>query len=185
MRLPINPATYANAPEGFPNPFEDSTIGATVKFDVAKSGARYNLVNSMFDVMITYRPDDLRDTVAAIQKAEAIHADGNNAAAKAKIADARALVDANPIDEAKSLDAEFAAIFTKKRKKATDKVGERQAEVEARWDAMVVENYAKAKALAVEAAGMSVTAGETSPSSSAAAPIITNGAAALFAEIST
>ena len=154
MRLPINPATYANAPEGFPNPFEDSTIGATVKFDVAKSGARYNLVNSMFDVMITYRLDDLRDTVAAIQKAEAIHADGNNGAAKAKIAEARALVDANPIDEAKSLDAEFAAIFTKKRKKATDKVGERQAEVEARWDAMVVENYAKAKALAVEAAGM-------------------------------
>ena len=154
MRLPINPATYANAPEGFPNPFEDSTIGATVKFDVAKSGARYNLVNSMFDVMITYRLDDLRDTVAAIQKAEAIHADGNNAAAKAKIAEARALVDANPIDEAKSLDAEFAAIFTKKRKKASDKVGERQAEVEARWDAMVVENYAKAKALAVEAAGM-------------------------------
>ena len=154
MRLPINPATYANAPEGFPNPFEDSTIGATVKFDVAKSGARYNLVNSMFDVMITYRLDDLRDTVAAIQKAEAIHADGTNAAAKAKIAEARARVDANPIDEAKSLDAEFAAIFTKKRKKATDKVGERQAEVEARWDAMVVENYAKAKALAVEAAGM-------------------------------
>ena len=154
MRLPINPATYANAPEGFPNPFEDSTIGATVKFDVAKSGARYNLVNSMFDVMITYRLDDLRDTVAAIQKAEAIHAEGNNAAAKAKIAEARALVDANPIDEAKSLDAEFAAIFTKKRKKASDKVGERQAEVEARWDAMVVENYAKAKALAVEAAGM-------------------------------
>ena len=154
MRLPINPTTYANAPEGFPNPFEDSTIGATVKFDVAKSGARYNLVNSMFDVMITYRLDDLRDTVAAIQKAEAIHADGNNAAAKAKIAEARALVDSNPIDEAKSLDAEFAAIFTKKRKKATDKVGERQAEVEARWDAMVVENYAKAKALAVEAAGM-------------------------------
>ena len=154
MRLPINPATYANAPEGFPNPFEDSTIGATVKFDVAKSGARYNLVNSMFDVMITYRLDDLRDTVAAIQKAEAIHAGGNNAAAKAKIAEARALVDANPIDEAKSLDAEFAAIFTKKRKKATDKVGERQAEVEARWDTMVVKNYAKAKALAVEAAGM-------------------------------
>jgi len=36
----------------------------------------------------------------------------------------------------------------------TDAVGERQAEVEARWDAMVVENYAKAKDLAEEAAGM-------------------------------
>ena len=154
MRLPINPATYANAPEGFPNPFEDSTIGATVKFDVAKSGARYNLVNSMFDVMITYRLDDLRETVGAIHKAEAIHADSGNEAAKAKIAEALALVDANPIDEAQSLESDFAAIFTKKRKKVTDKVGERQAEVEARWDAMVVENYAKAKALAEEVAGM-------------------------------
>ena len=64
------------------------------------------------------------------------------------------MVDANPIDEAQSLDADFAAIFTKKRKKVTDEVGERQAEVEARWDAMVVENYAKAKDLAEEAAGM-------------------------------
>jgi ABC-type Fe3+ transport system substrate-binding protein len=154
MRLPINPATYANAPEGFPNPFEDSTIGATVKFDVAKSGARYNLVNSMFDVMITYRLDDLRETVGTIHKAEAMHADSGNEAEKAKIAEAWALVDANPIDEAKSLDADFAAIFTKKRKKMTDEVGERQAEVEARWDAMVVENYAKAKDLAEEAAGM-------------------------------
>ena len=31
---------------------------------------------------------------------------------------------------------------------------ERQAEVEARWDAIVVENYAKAKALAEEATEM-------------------------------
>jgi len=154
MRLPINPKTYANAPEGFPNPFKDSSIGATVKFDVEKSGARYNLVNSMFDVMITYRLDDLRDTVAALHKAEAIHAGSGNDDAKAKIAEAWALVEANPITEAESLDADFAAIFTKKRKKATDTVGERQAEVEARWDAMVVENYAKAKALAEEAAAM-------------------------------
>ena len=49
-----------------------------VKFDVEKSGARYNLVNSMFDVMITYRLDDLRDTVAALHKAEAIHAGSGN-----------------------------------------------------------------------------------------------------------
>lgn len=154
MRLPINPATYVNAPEGFPNPFEDNTIGATVQFDVAKSGARYNLVNSMFDVMITYRLDDLRAAVGALQAAEAKHAGGDNADAKALIAEAWALIDANPIDEAKSLDADFAGIFTKKRKKATDEVGERQAEVEQRWDAMVVANYARARELADKAAAM-------------------------------
>ena len=154
MRLPINPATYENAPEGFPNPFEDNTIGATVEFDVAMSGARYNLVNSMFDVMITYRLDDLRDAVGAIQAAEAIHADGSNAEATALIAEAWALIDENPIDEAQSLDADFAGIFTKRRKVETDEVGERQAEVEQRWDAMVVANYARAKELADQAAAM-------------------------------
>lgn len=154
MRLPINPATYENAPEGFPNPFEDSTIGATVEFDVEISGARYNLVNSLFDVMITYRLDDLREAVGAIQKAEAIHAKGDNQEAKALIAEAWALIDEVPINEAKSVDPAFDAIFTKKRKKATDKVGERQAEIEQKWDAQVVENYAHAKELAEKAAGM-------------------------------
>lgn len=154
MRLPINPATYENAPEGFPNPFEDSTIGATVKFDVEKSGARYNLVNSMFDVMITYRLNDLREAVGALHEAEARYAETGNAEAKALIDEAWALIDANPIDEAQSLDPEFAGIFTKKRKKATDEVGERQAEIEQRWDAFVVENYARATELARKAAKM-------------------------------
>ena len=154
MRLPVNPATYAAAPEGFPNPFKDSTIGATVEFDVAKSGSRYNLVNSMFDVMITYRLDDLRGAVGAIQAAEAVHAEGSNDAAKALIAEAWALIDANPIDEAKSLDPDFAGIFTKKRKRAEDEVGLRQAEVEQAWDAMVVANYARAKELGEQAAAM-------------------------------
>ena len=44
--------------------------------------------------------------------------------------------------------------LVQKRKKVTDKVGERQAEVEQRWDAMVVANYASAKELANQAAGM-------------------------------
>ncbi|MFK7902494.1 MAG: ABC transporter substrate-binding protein [Nitratireductor sp.] len=154
MRLPINPSTYKNAPEGFPNPFKDSTIGATVEFDVAKSGARYNLVNSMFDVMITYRLDDLRAAVGAIQMAEAKHAAGGNVETKALIAQAWALIDKTPIDEAKSLDKDFAGVFTKKRKKATDKVGVRQAEVEQAWDAMVVANYAQAKKLAEKASSM-------------------------------
>ena len=51
--------------------------------DVEKSGARYNLVNSMFDVMITYRLDDLRDD-AALHKAEATHAGSGNDDAKAR-----------------------------------------------------------------------------------------------------
>jgi iron(III) transport system substrate-binding protein len=154
MRLPINPATYASAPDGFPNPFKDSSIGSAVNFDVSKSGARYNLVNSLFDVMITYRLDDLRAAVRAVQLAEAKYPAGSNPEADALIAEARALIEASPIDEAQSLDADFAGVFTKKRKKATDTVGERQAEIEQRWDTMVVENYRRAKELAEQAANL-------------------------------
>jgi len=138
-RLPVNPATYANAPANFPNPFkEGSTIGAAVNFDVKLSKSRYNLVNSMFDVMITYRLDDLREATKAIQDAEA--ANGN----KGMIAEAKALVAALPITEAQASDPAFAGIFKKKRKKSTDKVTGRQAEVEQQWDTMVKANYAKA-----------------------------------------
>ena len=75
-RLPVNPATYANAPADFPNPFKDSSIGSAVKFDLALSKGRYNVINSLFDVMITYRLDDLRDTTKAIQDADLVIAVG-------------------------------------------------------------------------------------------------------------
>jgi ABC-type Fe3+ transport system substrate-binding protein len=153
-RLPVRPETYAQAPEGFPNPFQDSSIGAAVKFDVVKSKSRYNLVNSLFDVMITYRLDDLREATKAIQDATAAMEGKSNPAAAELISKAQALVDQVPIDEAKSLDQDFAAIFKKKRKKATDKVTGRQAEVEQQWDKLVKQNYAEARALADQAKSM-------------------------------
>lgn len=154
MRLPVNPEVYADAPEGLPNPFQDTSIGAAVKFDVDKSGARYYVVSSLFDVMITYRLDDLKAAVKAVQDAEAKHADGSNAEAKALIDEARALIEAMPITEEQSLDPNFNGAFTKKRKKADDEIDARQAEIEQQWDAMVTENYRKAKELADKAAAM-------------------------------
>lgn len=153
-RLPVRESTYAKAPEGFPNPFKDSSIGAAVKFDVLKSKNRYNLVNSLFDVMITYRLDDLRAATRAIQEATAALDGKSSPAAAELIAKAQALVDEVPIDEAQSLDKDFAAIFKKKRKKATDKLVGRQAEVEQQWDSLVKQHYAEAKALAERAKSM-------------------------------
>ncbi len=153
-RLPVRPEIYAKAPKGFPNPFMDKSIGAKVKFDVLKSKSRYNLVNAMFDVMITYRLDDLRAATGAIQDAEKAIAGKNNAEAEKLIAQAKALIATLPIDEGKSLDKEFAGIFKKKRKKATDKTTGRQAEVEQQWDTMVKENYSKALELAEKAKTM-------------------------------
>jgi ABC-type Fe3+ transport system substrate-binding protein/flagellar hook-basal body complex protein FliE len=153
-RLPVNPDTYSKAPKGFPNPFKDKSIGAAVKFDVDLSKSRYNLINSMFDVMITYRLDELRDAISAIYKAEAALKKKSNSKASALVKEARALIAKNPITEAKANEAEFNKIFKKKRKKAKDiekYAGTRQAEVEAGWDKAVVANYSAAKQKAEQA----------------------------------
>ncbi len=153
-RLPVNPATYAKAPAGFPNPFEDKSIGAAVKFDLDLSKGRYNVVNSLFDVMITYRLDDLRAAVKAIQDAEAKAMGKSNADAEKMIEEARSLVAMVPIDAATASEKDFNAVFKKKRKKATTKVTGRQAEVEQGWDETVKANYERAKSLAEKAASM-------------------------------
>ena len=153
-RLPVNPETYSKAPKDFPNPFKDSSIGAAVKFDVSLSKERYNLVNSLFDVMITYRLDDLRAAMSAIYKAEKALGNKNNPKAKKLIADARALISKSPITEAQANDPAFNKIFKKSRKKSKDiekYAGTRQAEVEAEWDKQVVSNYSQAKQKAEEA----------------------------------
>lgn len=154
MRLPVNPAAYANAPEGFPNPFSEEFAPGAIIFDVDVSGARYNLVNSLFDVLITYRLDDLRAAVAAVQRAEAVHAGGANAEAAALIAEARALVEALPITEAESLDPAFTGVFQISRADPSTEVVGRQAEVEQAWDTFAVTNYGRARELADRAAAM-------------------------------
>ena len=153
-RLPVNPATYAKAPAGFPNPFKDKSIGAAVKFNLQLSKNRYNVINSLFDVMVTYRLKDLRAATRAIQIAEAQMSGKSNMAAKKLIDQARALVAKVPITAAQAGKEDFNRIFKKKRKKATTKVTGRQAEVEQAWDAEVKANYTSAKALAQKAASM-------------------------------
>ncbi len=153
-RLPVNPATYAKAPEGFPNPFKDSSIGSAVKFDLQLSKSRYNVVNSLFDVMVTYRLDDLRAATQAIQAAEAKLAGKSNPEAQKLVDEAKALVAKLPITEAQASEKDFNTIFKKKRKKATTKVTGRQAEIEQKWDSEVKANYVKARELAEKAASM-------------------------------
>jgi phosphoglycerate transport regulatory protein PgtC len=157
-RLPVNPETYAKAPEGFPNPFKDQSIGAAVKFDVGVSKDRYNIVNSLFDVMITYRREDLVNASRAIQEAEAALADKPDPGAEALIKEARTLLTAMPISEAEAVDGKFPGVFTsdayKKRKKADVKVPQRQAEIEETWDSFTKKNYAEAEAKAKQALSM-------------------------------
>ncbi|NVJ55585.1 MAG: extracellular solute-binding protein [Vibrionaceae bacterium] len=150
QRLPVNPAVYASTPEGFPNPFTGQKLG-TVDFDLELSKSRYNVVNSLFDVMITYRLDELREATDAIAEAEQKAKKANNSEALELVSQAKALINKMPITAEQASDPDFAAIFTKKRKKKTDSVGARQAEVEQDWDNKVVANYKQATELAEKA----------------------------------
>ena len=71
-RLPLRPETYASIdiPPFFPRPYGAKALGSHTAFDVLKSMNRYNVVNSLFDVMITYRFNDLNLAMQAVQKAE-------------------------------------------------------------------------------------------------------------------
>ena len=150
-RLPVNPATYAKAPADYPNPFKDKSLGAAVNFDVEVSQARYNVVDALFDQLITFQLDDLKAATRAIHQAEAALAKKPNDKGKALVAEARDLVAAMPVTAAEAADPQLAGAFTVERKSATDAVPERQAQIEQKWAAFAKENYAAARKKAEEA----------------------------------
>ena len=150
-RLPVNPAIYEKAPANYPNPFKDPSLGSQVSFDVNLSQARYNVVDALFDQLITFQLDDLKAAVRAIQTAEAALASKPNEKAKTLLAEARDLVAAMPITAEEAVDPQLVGAFTVERKSATDAVPERQAQVEQKWSAFAKQNYAAARKKADEA----------------------------------
>lgn len=153
MRLPVDKDAYKNAPEGIPDPFKGE-IKAGVHFDSDLSQGRYNVVNSLYDVMITYRFGELQAAIKAIDEAEAAMKNKPNDEAQKLVSQAKALVYSVPITAKQASAPDFSGIFKAKRKKAEDKITGRQAEVEKDWDGKSVENYSKAKDLAQKAKAM-------------------------------
>jgi ABC-type Fe3+ transport system substrate-binding protein len=144
-RLPVVPALYAKAPKNYPNPFQLKLGG--VKFDAARSSSRVNLVNALFDQLITFRLAELKAAWGAIHQADAAVARARAAGKNVERADglvreARAAASAMPIDE-------------KKADKALNEAFKSRAEVKAKqeseWDAFAKASYAKARTLAEQA----------------------------------
>jgi ABC-type Fe3+ transport system substrate-binding protein len=162
QRLPVRMATYAKAPAGYPNPFTNKSLGAKVKFNADLSEARYELVNSLFDRILTFRLKELNAAWKAIHAAEKKHealiAQQKKAGpqlasapeALRLIAEARKLATAVPITEKEAADKSIAGSFQVVKK--GQKVAGRQAEFEEKWDTFASKNYAEAKALAEKAA---------------------------------
>ena len=145
-RLPVNPATYAKAPKDYPNPFTDPRLGAMVKFDVKTSEARNNVVDALFDQIISFQMPDLKKATKAIQTAEAALAKKDNPQARALIADARGLIAAMPVTDAQAAADATTGAFTGGKQK-----GARQAELEQQWAGFAKERYAQAAAKADDA----------------------------------
>lgn len=145
-RLPVNPAVYAKAPEGYPNPFTDPSLGARVKFDVNVSEKRTNVVDVLYDQTVTFQLDALKAATKAIHDAEAALAKKDNAEASALVKEARDLVAAMPVTEEQAASPEIAGAFTGGKEK-----GARQAELEQQWAAFAKERYQQALAKAEQA----------------------------------
>jgi spermidine/putrescine-binding protein len=151
-RLPVNPQAYVDMDRNFPNPFIDNSLGFKIKFNTQLSKNRYNVVNSLFDVMITYNLNELKAAITAIQRAEKMLKRGfPNKKALQRLARARELIAWIPIDENKALQQYFNAIFTKSRKKESTVIKGKQAQIEFEWDTQIKKNYAQAIILAERA----------------------------------
>jgi ABC-type Fe3+ transport system substrate-binding protein len=150
QRLPVRPATYAKAPAGYPNPFTDKSLGAKVSFNADLSEGRYEMLNSLYDRLVTFRLKELNAAWKAIHEAEKKLGASAGNEAKRLLAEARKLATSVPITEREASDRAIAASF--QELKPGQKAAGRQAEFEEKWDSFAVKNYAEARALAEKAA---------------------------------
>jgi ABC-type Fe3+ transport system substrate-binding protein len=140
-RLPVMPAIYARAPAGYPNPFSGS-IQAKVNFDSDLSEARYYVVVSLFDQMITFRHKELAQATKAIWEAEKRLAGRPSA----QLDEARKLVFTPVVDDRQIADKALLALF--KADKKDEAASKQKAKVEEEWASKAKANYARAVELA-------------------------------------
>ncbi|MGH7852900.1 MAG: ABC transporter substrate-binding protein [Candidatus Binatia bacterium] len=146
-RLPVIPDLYAKAPKDYPNPFKKKMGGVDFKNEL--SSGRREVVNSLYDHIITYRHKDLRNAWKSIYTAEEALAKSKSANAgqgKTMVAEARRLATQVPINDKRASDKEVSGAFRSK--------SGLRAQLETEWENFARANYSKAKELADKAAGM-------------------------------
>ena len=109
-------------------------------------------MNSLYDHIITFRHNELRDAWKSIYKAEEALAKGKSAVititaqAKSMIADARKLASQVAINDKRASDKEIIGAFKSK--------SGLKAQLETEWENFARGNYAKAKELAEKATAL-------------------------------
>ncbi len=155
-RLPIRPDTYqriegTRLAEFFPQPFSARQLGSHEAFDIQKSRQRYGVVNSLFDVMITYNLEALQKAVHPIQDAEdeLIAAATAQSSLAGAVARSRDLVDFLPLEELDTFQPELADLFQQRRRNSEDRITGKQGEMEDEWTRQVLAGYRAARRLMV------------------------------------
>ena len=146
-RLPVVPDLYTKGPKDYPDPFKQKLGG--VDFNNKLSSGRRDVVNSLYDHIITFRHKELRDAWGAIYRAEDSIAKSKNAdvaQARSLLADARKAASQVPIDAKKASDKEVVGAFKSK--------SGLKAQLETEWENAARANYAKAMELANKAAAL-------------------------------
>lgn len=154
QRLPVRPDAYAVAPAGYPDPYRTETGDDLFLFDRALSGARYELVNLLFDELVTFRVKTLNRVWQLIHEGEARLSALYGAAAHEPVAAdllraARAAATAVPVSTAEAADPAFSMALRRPARGLP--VSSRQAELEAAWRAFSQESLDEALALAERA----------------------------------
>jgi phosphoglycerate transport regulatory protein PgtC len=148
-RLPVVPALYARAPKGYPNPFTTKLGG--IEFDDKLAASRRNVVNSLFDHVITFRHAELKAAWGAIYAAEVragkVRAQGKNLDDGSRdLAEARWLASTVPLDSKLAADKAFNDRFRDKP--------DVKSLLETEWDTTIKASYGKAQDRADQAARM-------------------------------
>ncbi|MBL4613824.1 MAG: extracellular solute-binding protein [Magnetovibrio sp.] len=145
-RLPVMTSLYENAPSHIANPFSDELIDKGIAFDTGLSQQRYQMVNSMFDVMITFRLQALRRTWKAIHDAEKALQGQDYPDLSSRVQKARELASAVPVKLDQATSPISSSFFV--RHKPGLSVPFRQSELETQWAAFARDHQDRAHKLA-------------------------------------
>ena len=147
-RLPILPYNQLKAPAGYPDP-QEVAKRAKVQFDADLSEARYQVVTSLFDQMVTFRLKELQAATKAIQDAEKALKAKPNARGSDLVKQARSLAYTPLVGAENVKNEQFLELFRKSRRDV--EVSKQLSGQEQLWANKARDNYARALQLANEA----------------------------------
>jgi len=150
-RLPILPYGLLKPPAGYPVP-QDIAKRAKVQFDSQLSGARYPVVISLFDQMVTFRLKELQAATKAIHEATHALKAKPNAKGSELLAQARSLAYTPLVGAENVKNTEFLELFRKSRRDVA--VSKQLTGLEQMWSDKARANYERARELAEQARGL-------------------------------